>query len=114
MHAVGGTADHVHMAVTVPPNVTISEWIGQLKGSSSHYINHKICNRKVLAWQDGYGVVSYGTRNLAWIVDYVSRQKEHHARGRTHDRLERTDPPSDEDRGMDGDSSDGGSPLEAG
>ena len=117
VHAVGGTADHVHMAVTVPPNVMISEWIGQLKGASSHHINHEICNRKILAWQDGYGVVSFGTRHLPWIVDYVSKQKEHHADGRTHDRLERTDspeegPPSSPDGRADG--NEPGSPLEAG
>ncbi|MBN1491664.1 MAG: transposase, partial [Phycisphaerae bacterium] len=76
----------------------ISEWIGQLKGSSSYHINHEICNRRVLGWQDGYGVVSFGTRDLPWVVAYVRNQKKHHAEGTTHDRLERTDqvdPPSD-------------------
>ncbi|MBN1490999.1 MAG: IS200/IS605 family transposase, partial [Phycisphaerae bacterium] len=98
VHAIGGTVDHVHLAVSIPPGVTISEWIGQLKGSSSYHINHEICNRKILGWQDGYGVVSFGTRDLPWVVAYVRNQKKHHAEGTTHDRLERTDlvdPPLD-------------------
>jgi len=88
---------NVHMAVTIPPTVVISEWIGELKGASSHHINHQICNRKVLGWQDGYGVVSFGTKDTPWVVAYV-RKKAHHATGQTFDRLERTDRP-DEERG---------------
>ena len=35
--ALGGTADHLHLAVTVPPTLLVSDWIGQLKGASAHY-----------------------------------------------------------------------------
>lgn len=91
VHEVGGTADHVHLAVSIPPTVVVGNWIGELKGASSHYINHEICNRKVLYWQDGYGVVSFGTKDLPWVVAYVRNQERHHAENRTHDRLERTE-----------------------
>ena len=94
-HETGGTDDHVHLVVTVCPTVAISEWIGTLKGSSSYFINHKIANRKVLAWQSGYGVVSFGTRDLPWVLDYVRNQRDHHAAGKTSARLERIDPPED-------------------
>ncbi len=81
----------------------------------SHHINHEICNRKVLGWQDGYGVVSFGTKDLPWVVSYIRNQKKHHAEGQTYDRLERTDrqeePPSD--RAAPGPSSDGESKGEA-
>lgn len=87
--AIGGIEDHVHLAVSIPPTLTISEWIGQLKGASSFYINHEIANRKLLDWQQGYGVVSFGTRDLKWVVRYVENQKQHHAKGTTHERLER-------------------------
>jgi putative transposase len=88
-HEVGGTETHVHLAVSVPPTLLLSEWIGKLKGASSFYINQEIANRKVLDWQDGYGVVSFGTGDLEWVKSYVRNQKEHHARGTTHERLER-------------------------
>ncbi len=104
VHEINGTADHVHLAVSVPLTVVISDWIGELKGASSHYINHEICNRRVLAWQDGYGVVSFGTRDLPWVTAYVRSQKEHHAAGQTFERLERTDQP--EARASDNESQD--------
>jgi hypothetical protein len=41
-----------------------------------------------LQWQVGYGVVSFGTRDLPWVVEYIQNQREHHARSSTHERLE--------------------------
>jgi putative transposase len=54
-HAIGGIEDHVHLAVSIPPTLTISEWIGKLKGASSYYINQEIANRKLLEWQMAMG-----------------------------------------------------------
>jgi putative transposase len=63
VHEIGGTEDHVHVVVGVLPTVTPSELVGQMKGSASHEINQKF-GRKVLEWQAGYGVVSFGTKDL--------------------------------------------------
>ena len=89
---MGGTDDHIHLVVSLPPNELISEWIGKLKRSSSHFINHEIANSKILQWQAGYGVIAFGTKNLPWVVDYVRNQRKRHGDGHTFDRLERTEP----------------------
>src|SRR5687767_12004839 len=73
--AIGGTQDHIHIAVSIPPTVKIDEWAGQLKGASSYHVNHEIANRKTLEWQHGYGVVSFGTKDLKWVVRYILNQK---------------------------------------
>ena len=88
LHAVGGIETHVHIAVSLLPNLLISDWIGKLKGSSSHYINHEV-QRKALEWQRGYGIVSFGTKDLPWVVDYIKNQTRHHRSGSVHNRLER-------------------------
>jgi putative transposase len=87
-HAVGGTENHIHLVVSIAPELHISKLIGQLKGASSFYIN-KLANQKLLEWQRGYGVVSFGTKDLAWVVKYVLNQKEHHKKGTIHERLEK-------------------------
>ena len=90
VHEIGGTETHVHVALTVPPTLTISEFIGQLKGASSHDVNDQFALRgKALQWQAGYGVVSFGTRDLDWVKQYIRNQREHHASGKAIDRLER-------------------------
>ena len=106
IHAIDGVGDHVHLAVSVPTTINISEWIGDLKGASAHFINGEICNRKVLEWQTGYGVVSFGTKDLPWVVAYVQNQKQHHAKGEVHDRLERVERLNESDVG--------GKPVETG
>jgi putative transposase len=90
VHEIGGIETHVHLAVTVPPTLLVSEFIGQLKGGSSHDVNQALGRgHKVLEWQTGYGVVSFGTRDLEWVKEYIRNQRERHARGTIHDRLER-------------------------
>ncbi len=89
VHAVGGIEDHIHMAVSLPPTVEIAKWVGDIKGACAHHINHGPCGLGALTWQTGYGVVSFGKRDLPWVLDYVKRQREHHAAGRIQDRLER-------------------------
>ena len=95
-HEVGGIETHVHIAVTTPPTLLISEWIGKIKGASSHYVNHELINRKLLDWQGGYGVVSFGTKDLDWVVNYIRNQKEHHKKGTTIERLEKITHDDDE------------------
>jgi putative transposase len=87
VHEIGGTEDHVHVVVSIVPTVTPSELVGQMTGSSSHEINQRF-GRKALAWQAGYSVVSFGTKDLEWVRAYVRNQKEHHARGTAQPRLE--------------------------
>jgi hypothetical protein len=54
-------------------------------------VNHSLANRKLLEWQTGYGVASFGTKATPWVVRYVENQRQHHAKGTTHDRLERVE-----------------------
>ncbi len=89
-HAVGGVADHVHLVASVPPRIALSTFIGQVKGSSSHLVNHRIRPEYEFSWQSEYGVVSFGERHLGWVVHYVHQQAQHHKQGTTVERLERT------------------------
>ncbi len=90
VHQIGGIETHVHIVITIPPTIVISELIGQLKGASAHEVNQQIGQRdKTLQWQTGYGVVSFGTDDLDWVKGYVRDQRRHHAEGKVFERLER-------------------------
>ena len=90
VHEIGGTETHVHVCLTILPTIAISELVGELKGASSHEVNQRLGRGcKLLQWQAGYGVVSFGTKDLEWVKAYVRNQRQHHARGTAHDRLER-------------------------
>jgi REP element-mobilizing transposase RayT len=89
VHALGGMEDHAHLAVSVPPKLAPAKFIGDVKGNSSHYVNHVIRPNFEFYWQDEYGVLSFGERNLAAVVRYIHNQKEHHADGTLIAALER-------------------------
>ena len=90
VHQIGGTETHLHLAVTVPPTLNITEWITKLKVGSAHDVNQQIgTSQEMLRWHNGYGVVSFGRSDLQWVKWYVSNQREHHGRGSLHERLER-------------------------
>lgn len=89
VHAVGGVEDHIHLAISVPPSIALSEFIRQLKGSSSHFVNHELAPSITFAWQADYGVISLDSKQLDRVAQYVKEQRKHHARRTTIPVLER-------------------------
>ena len=81
-HAIGGIEDHIHNMVSVPPKLSVAEFVKNIKGSSAHYINYGDfdCPSKFV-WQRGYGVFSLGGKQLDRAVEYVRNQKQHHQEG---------------------------------
>jgi putative transposase len=82
-HGIGGIQTHIHLAASFQPPFEIDRWIGDMKGASSHEFG------KQLQWQSGYGIVSFGTKDLDWVCAHIRNQKEHHRHGTTFERLER-------------------------
>jgi putative transposase len=79
VYAVGGIEDHIHLVVSVPPKIALSTFIGQVKGNSSHSVNHELHLDIVFTLQAEYGVVSFGGKLLDMVVKYTKNQRKHHA-----------------------------------
>ena len=70
--------DHVHMLVSIPPKMSVSGFMGYLKGKSSlmifqKYGNMKFAYRNREFWCKGYCVDTVG-QNTAAIKEYISTQ----------------------------------------
>ena len=80
-HAIGGMPDHVHVAVPIPPTITVSEYVGRLKGSSSRFVSKSISDPEmdVFLWQSQYGVLTFGERALPEVIAYIENQSQRHA-----------------------------------
>jgi putative transposase len=70
--------DHVHMLVSIPPKISVSSFVGYLKGKSSLMIfdrhanlKYRYGNRKF--WCTGYYVDTVG-RNKKVIEEYIRNQ----------------------------------------
>lgn len=84
---IGGTPNHIHLAIQIEPFVLISDLVGKIKGASSHYINQKY-GMNSMEWQRGYGVVSFAEKNLDFVLKYIADQKIHHQKGTINQVLE--------------------------
>ncbi len=75
---VGGTADHVHLAATLPRTVTQANMVQLIKTSSTHWLKRQHKNLTRFAWQRGYGIFSIGKSQLPALIRYIENQEEHH------------------------------------
>jgi putative transposase len=73
--------DHVHLLVSIPPKMSVSSFMGYLKGKSALMmfdrranLKYKFGNRHF--WSRGYYVSTVGL-NEATIAKYVREQKKH-------------------------------------
>jgi len=78
--------DHVHMLVSIPPKISISKFMGYLKGKSTMMIfdrhanlKYKLGNRHL--WSQGYYVSTVGL-NEATIAKCVREQEQHFSMNR--------------------------------
>lgn len=70
--------DHIHMLVSIPPKMSVSQFMGYLKGKSSLMIFDKHANLKYKYgnrqfWCKGYYVDTVG-RNKKAIQEYIKNQ----------------------------------------
>ena len=73
--SAGGTMNHVHALVGIPPAVCLATAVRDLKAHSSRWIGNHGCR---FAWQEGYGAFSVSQSQRQVVVDYIDRQQEHH------------------------------------
>lgn len=91
IHAAGSAEDHVHLVVSIPPKLSVADCVKHLKGATAHAINHMPGANGRFQWQPGYAALSLGERSLPAVIEYVAKQKEHHAQKalvNTYERLE--------------------------
>ena len=72
--------DHIHLLVSIPPHISIAQFMGYLKGKSSLMIFDRHANLKYKYgdrhfWARGYYVDTVG-RNKKQIQEYIKRQLE--------------------------------------
>jgi REP element-mobilizing transposase RayT len=60
---INGMPDHVHCLFSINPQKSISETIGHIKGTSSHWVNQRPLLADKFAWQTGFAAYSSANRN---------------------------------------------------
>lgn len=77
-YRVGGTADHVHLAIRLSRTLTVAKLIEELKTSSSRWVKTQSPSLSKFSWQRGYGAFSVSPSDLETLRAYIENQKAHH------------------------------------
>jgi len=92
VYALDGTADHIHIACSLPTKLSIADFVEKVKGTSSRFINSKASEENDLTaclyWQGGYGALTFSSSGLSRVAAYVHNQKAHHRDGALKEKFE--------------------------
>jgi len=72
VHEIGGMEDHAHMLIQLPPTLSLSDAVLEIKTSSSRWMGRSF------AWQRGFGAFSVSASKLDTVVRYIRTQESHH------------------------------------
>ena len=75
---VGGMPDHVHLLISLPKTMALSDFMRVVKAESSHWIKSISPYYERFLWQEGYGAFSVSSSVVPKVVNYIRNQAEHH------------------------------------
>ncbi|NQT91317.1 MAG: IS200/IS605 family transposase [Lentisphaerae bacterium] len=80
LYRVGGEMDHVHVFSDLHPTVCLSDFVKDIKVSSSKWIKDEGVFKGFGGWQDGYGAFTHAEDDKDDVIEYIKGQEEHHKR----------------------------------
>lgn len=78
LYAIYCMPDHVHIFVSMGPELAISDLVRDVKANATSFINDKGWVEGYFEWQRGFGAFSYSESQVKAVVNYVLNQREHH------------------------------------
>lgn len=77
--AIGGTDDHVHILLQLPPDLSLSFVMQKLKSISSKWMNDTFYpQHRIFRWQAGYLAFSVSSRQVDKQKKYIQNQRQKH------------------------------------
>ena len=78
VYAIGGVEDHIHILISIKPNIALSDLVRDIKANSSKWINERGFVNGKFQWQEGFGAFSYAHAQLDNVIVYINNQEQHH------------------------------------
>lgn len=78
LYRINGIEDHLHILSDLNPTISLSDYLRDVKTSSSFWIKQSGKFPKFEGWADGYAAFTYAMKDKDMIVNYIKNQQEHH------------------------------------
>jgi len=76
---INSMPDHVHMLAILPPKISISDALRNIKATSSKWIHENNADLAMFGWQDGYAAFTVSQSQVDSVMEYFRNQKHQHA-----------------------------------
>jgi len=78
LYRVNGVEDHVHILSSLHPTICLSDFVKDIKTSTSKWIKENQLFRGFDHWQNGYGAFTHSIKEKEQLIEYIKNQREHH------------------------------------
>jgi len=86
---IGGVENHVHLLTRHSKTMAISDFMRELKRSSSTWLKTQNPALASFHWQDGYGAFSISPSHVDDVLAYIANQETHHKKESFQDEFRR-------------------------
>ncbi len=87
VYRINGMPDHVHIFLSIPPKIAISDFAHNMKLATSKSLKYNEHFPDWEGWGESFGVISYCIRDKEMLINYIKNQKEHHKKVSTLDEI---------------------------
>ena len=78
LYQVNGMEDHIHILFYLRPTLSLADFMRDLKVETSKMLKHTVGFEDFTAWGEGYAALTYSLRDKNMLINYITRQREHH------------------------------------
>jgi REP element-mobilizing transposase RayT len=78
VYRINGVEDHLHLAFSLHPSVSLASLIKDIKLASNQMIKSSGLFEGFEGWQEGYAAFTHSYSSLDTLVNYIKNQEEHH------------------------------------
>jgi len=84
----GGHNDHIHLIITLPPEISLSSLLSHIKSCSSGWLKTNNKTPSHFSWQTGYCALSTQENKLDNVASYIKAEDERHKKTSYKDELQ--------------------------
>jgi len=80
LYRINGMEEHLHLLTDLHPTVALATFLQKIKTASSLWLKQNPAFPLFNGWAEGYAALTYSRRDKEIIVNYITGQREHHAK----------------------------------
>jgi len=89
LYRINGVEDHIHILSDLHPTIALSDYMRDLKTSTSIWLKQSGKFSSFEGWADGYAALTYAWKDKEMIINYIKNQQDHHKKETFEEELRR-------------------------